>query len=278
MKKLFKWPGGKKQEIKRIEALLPKKIDTVVEPFAGSAAVAFHLEKKSVVNDLDKDIANFYEAIASPSDYVKVDSLIKHAASNIPYARKDDPNRINLHTLEDEFYLQRDVLNKFDYTDRSKAAYAFFIVRQLCFSGMLRVNANTGKFNVPYGWYKKFTNNLTKAHHDFLKNKAVITCEDYKKCIRNNDVKDNFIFIDPPYRNRAGYPVEEWTDRQHIELFHEVSAIKNANWMIVHCEDVLYESLYKKFNIINNKFNYNIAFKDRNKAQRKVKHLYITNY
>ena len=47
MKKLFKWPGGKKQETKRIVELLPQTIDTVVEPFAGSAAIAFHLEKKS---------------------------------------------------------------------------------------------------------------------------------------------------------------------------------------------------------------------------------------
>jgi|13_taG_2_1085334.scaffolds.fasta_scaffold00293_29 DNA adenine methylase len=278
MKKLFKWPGGKKQETKRIVELLPQTIDTVVEPFAGSAAIAFHLEKKSVINDLDKDISNFYEAIADPSDYSKIDSLIRNAYSNIPFARKDDPNRANLHSLEDEFYKQRDILNNKDYSKRAEAAYAFFIIRQLCFSGMLRVNEKTKNFNVPYGWYKKFTNNLTQKHHDFLKNKTVITCEDYKKCIRANDKKDNFIFIDPPYRNRAGYPVEEWNDRHHVELFHEVANIKHANWMIVHCEDVLYESLYQKFNIKSNKFNYNIAFKDRNKVQRKVNHLYITNY
>ena len=274
MKKLFKWPGGKSKEIKIIDRFIPDDVKRIVEPFAGSAAVSFHYEKDCVLNDLNQDIINFYEVMSNQSQYSILSNRINNAMK-LPFVLKGDPNYGKIQSLEKEFYDQREVLNKRDFSNKADMAYAFFIVRQLCFSGMLRHNPNNNNFNVPYGWYKKFTNNLTVKHHNFLK-KSVITNVNYDVCIGSCD-EDDWIFVDPPYRKRAGYPTGEWDDNEHINLANALKSTK-AKWLLVHCDDDLYLSLYKNFKIVDKNFNYNIAFKDRNKEDRKVKHLYITNY
>jgi DNA adenine methylase len=276
MKKLFKWPGGKSRELKIIKQLLPENFDNVVEPFAGSAAVAFSLEKPAVLNDLNKDIINFYNVVSEPNSFNLLQKRITNA-EKFPYVLKSDTNYGKIHSLEKEFYEQREVFNSKNFVDNVKMAYSFFIIRQLCFSGMLRHNPNTGNFNVPYGWYKKFTNNLTNKHQVFLNN-STITNNDYKKCIQDNDKENTWIFLDPPYRQRAGYPTGDWNDNHHIELANTLKACKSAKWMLVHCDDDLYRELYKDYNTFSKDFNYSIAFKDRNINSRKVNHLYIMNY
>ena len=275
MKKLFKWPGGKSRELKLITKMLPQDINCVVEPFAGSAALSFYLEMPAVLNDLDKHIINLYNVIANHSDYIKLSNMIK-AAKTLPFIKKDDPLRGKVYSLEDEYYKQRIALND-NNTSPLNSAYAFLIVRQLCFSGMLRNNPKNGNCNVPYGWYKTFTNNLSDDAHMFL-NQSQITQSDYKNCIKQNDKPGHFIFIDPPYRNKAGYPAEEWNDQMHKDLLQTVKGIKHANWMIVHCDDTFYRKGYKDFYINEHDYSYGLEFKGRNKAKRKIKHLYITNY
>ena len=276
MKKLFKWPGGKSRELKIIKNLLPDNFDTVVEPFAGSAAVAFDFEKPCVLNDLDQDVINLYNVVQDPEMFQAFYSKAL-ASKTIPFVGKMDPQRGSVPSLETEFYDQRDILNERDFSDPVKMAYAFLVIRQLCFSGMLRHNKNSGRFNVPYGWYKKFAHNVTPEHHDFL-SKSVIMRGDYKDCIKKYDVPGAWIFVDPPYRKRAGYPAETWNDELHIELAETLKNCKHAKFMLVHCEDDLYRELYKDFTIISKDFNYSIAFRDRNVDARKVNHLYIVNY
>lgn len=276
MKKIFKWPGGKSRELKIIRALVPENIEKIIEPFSGSAAVAFDFEIPAVLNDLDRNIINFYKVMQNKEgfDYLKEKILY---AKSLPYVLKGTPEYGVIHSLGDEYYLQRTVLNEGNFDDPFAMAYAFFITRQLSFSGMLRYNANTGNYNVPYGWYKSFSNNVTEKHFNYLR-KCTITSNDYKISIINNDKENNWLFIDPPYRKRVGYPSEEWSDKQHIELAESLKGIKNAKWLLVHCDDELYRELYKNYNIIDKNCNYGIAFKDRNVNDRKVKHMYIKNY
>ena len=49
-------------------------------------------------------------------------------------------------------------------------------MRQLCFSGMERYNSE-GKFNVPFGHYKKMSCNLSPDHHNFFTKKATISIQ-----------------------------------------------------------------------------------------------------
>lgn len=276
MKKLFKWPGGKSRELKLIKELMPKEVSLLVEPFCGSAALSFDLEIKSVLNDLDKHIINFYKVVRDKEKFSKLKAMIDSSKS-LTWHDKKDPNRKTAISLENEYYRQRTIFNSKSGTDIEQA-YAFFILRQLSFSGMIRYNPTTGYFNAAYGWYKKFTDNLTNDASLFLQG-CSITNKDYEKTLIENDNKGTFFFIDPPYRNRSGYPAEDWDDDNfHINLSNAVKSLKNAKWMIVHCDDDLYKNLYSDVRIETANLNYAIAFKDRSTKNRKVKHLYIMNY
>ena len=60
---LIKWPGGKSREIKYIEHLIPE-YDRYIEPFFGGGAMFFYLEPKSaIINDISKDLMDFYTLI-----------------------------------------------------------------------------------------------------------------------------------------------------------------------------------------------------------------------
>jgi len=64
MKPIVKWSGGKKDEIKRFDDLIPTDISTYVEPFFGGGAVFFHLEpERAVVSDVHEELIDFYRAM-----------------------------------------------------------------------------------------------------------------------------------------------------------------------------------------------------------------------
>jgi len=64
MKPLLKWPGGKSREYKNIENIIPKDIDTYIEPFFGGGGIYFNLEpKKSIINDINDNLMTLYRFI-----------------------------------------------------------------------------------------------------------------------------------------------------------------------------------------------------------------------
>ena len=60
---LIKWPGGKGSEIGQFLHLIPDH-DRYIEPFAGGAALYFHLNPPSaILNDTSKYLMDFYEMV-----------------------------------------------------------------------------------------------------------------------------------------------------------------------------------------------------------------------
>lgn len=60
---LIKWPGGKTREIKEFEQYIPE-FDRYIEPFFGGGAVFFHLQpKEAMINDISKNLMDFYEMV-----------------------------------------------------------------------------------------------------------------------------------------------------------------------------------------------------------------------
>lgn len=61
MKTMIKYRGGKTREIPLFEKYFPDNWDTYFEPFFGGGAVFFYLEpSKSILNDVNSRLANFY--------------------------------------------------------------------------------------------------------------------------------------------------------------------------------------------------------------------------
>jgi DNA adenine methylase len=264
MKKIFKWPGGKTKELKRIKSLLPDILNNVIEPFAGSAALSFDLEKKSIINDNDDHIMNLYYVIQDANKY-------KQLKNDCDLATKFNKNQ-----LEDHYYICRDKINTRDFSNDIEMAYSFLVVRQLCFSGMFRINSKA-EFNVPFGHYKSLKFNLNDYHHEFLNQKVFLFKDDFENIIKLAR-KDDFIFVDPPYLQRADYDItSKFTINDHQRLFNLLSNT-NAKWLLIHCEDPFYKQMYKNFNILSGDFQYSLNFKGRSNENQKVNHLYITNY
>ena len=60
MKPLIKWPGGKSEEINKIEKYIPS-YSRYVEPFFGGGAMFFHLQPEyAAINDISKTLMEYY--------------------------------------------------------------------------------------------------------------------------------------------------------------------------------------------------------------------------
>ncbi|WP_051654761.1 DNA adenine methylase [Persephonella sp. IF05-L8] len=72
MKPLIKWTGGKYREIKYFQEYIPRNFERYIEPFFGGGGVFFHLEpQKAEVNDISKDLMQFYLYIQSENKIFK---------------------------------------------------------------------------------------------------------------------------------------------------------------------------------------------------------------
>jgi len=69
METIIKWPGGKSNEVSYVEGIMPRDYDRYIEPFFGGGAVFFHLEsKKAIINDVCKELIDFYKFIKEELD------------------------------------------------------------------------------------------------------------------------------------------------------------------------------------------------------------------
>lgn len=279
LKPMFKWSGGKSRELPFIHELLPNINGRVIEPFIGGGAFFLSMKKESIINDNDPSVVNFYNVVKGKDTYPLLKSMVdvtKKLGLDPIMSKEDcrttDGNLCNL------YYKSRNIMNSVDRVlDPVSWAHSFLVVRQLCFSGMHRVT-NDGKFNVPFGWYKNFTSNLSDEHHKFLQ-ACSINLGSFADIITDDLTEDDFIFLDPPYINRAGYTDMSGSISTEIHdlILKKVKETK-AKWMIVHCDDPYYRDNYKNYTIIDNRYTYSQNFKGRESKDAKVSHLYIMNY
>ena len=190
MKPVIKYQGGKTKELSRIKEFAPKEFKRIVEPFCGGSAVALHYGDTCILNDINKAVINLYRQIGSDS-YPTIQRRI------------DQIKTFDHDMLENIYYSSRDIINDPEKYTCTHYAIAYIVVRQLCFSGMERYNSE-GKFNVPFGHYKKMSCNLSPDHHNFFSKKATIYNRDAIDII-NECTEDDWIFLDPPYLDRLGY-------------------------------------------------------------------------
>ena len=89
----------------------------------------------------------------------------------------------------------------------------------------------------------------------------------------------DFIFLDPPYDSEfSKYANNEFNKNDQERLANYLINQCKANWMIVIKNTDFIYNLYNKENVFINSFDkaYAVNFKNRN--DRTVKHLMITNY
>ena len=259
MKPFIKWQGGKRRELPNIQRYIPSTTTSIVEPFCGGAAVAFNYELPTVLNDFDGKLINLY----------------KHVRDNVSKFL-DDITKFKAYTDEqrsDAYYEFRSYLNANPNENSYEAAIAFLYIRQQCFSGMERYNSK-GEFNVPWGRYKTFSCTLSTEHSKYLEQCDIIN-GDAIDCLDAIKDPNSFIFIDPPYLERAGYVEGDGGIELHQRLADKLLTMPNP-FLIVHTRHDFYLNAYQDCTIDEIPFKYAQQFRKGN-YDADVKHLYISN-
>lgn len=178
MKPLVKWSGGKSDEIKHILPHLPTNYDTYLEPFIGGGALYFHINpEKAVINDVHKELIDFYTAVKNGFSNEIYDFMKAHPNNEITY--------YDVRRMEHANFLDN--------------AKRFYYLRKTCFRGMLRYNSN-GEFNIPFGRYKTYTYEEVKnVEYERLLGRTEIFNNSFEYVFDNYNSEDNFMFLDPPY-------------------------------------------------------------------------------
>ena len=258
LKPIIKWSGGKKDELKHIMPHVPSDYSTYLEPFIGGGALYFHLNpEKSVINDVHKELVDFYQSI-------------KNGHANDIY------DFMNQHPNDEETYYK---VRNYDNSDVLDNAKRFYYLRKTCFRGMLRYNKK-GKFNIPYGRYKNFNfEEIKNIEYENLLKRTEIRNESFEHIFNNNDHSDNFMFLDPPYDSEfTDYGYCSFGKEEHKKLakcFKETS----IKCLMVIGKTPFIQELYKDYIVdeYDKKYRFKL-YSGRVGNEINNKHLIIKNY
>ena len=262
MKPIIKWSGGKSKELPIIREYKPFYFEKYYEPFVGGGACWFDLNhKQNSVSDNFVELIDFYTIIKEH----KQESLqyINEVVNKYNTIDKKELTKDEFKELGNEYYYKyRDN----EYTKPLDRALKFYMMRQLCFSGMLRFNSN-GKFNIPFGYYKNIkVLDYGDELFNLLDNTDII-CGDWKSGLSNVTEKD-FVFLDPPYTRKfqTYSPYGTFGEKDHIELSEWFKSSKSTNLIILNKDEFTY-SLYKDYIVEEYDYKYSIQYRDRMKHE-----------
>ena len=193
-------------------------------------------------------------------------------SKELPIVHKYKPNKIN--TYREPFIgggavwlnlnHDKNVVSD-NFTEPLDKALKFYILRQLSFSGMLRFNSKTNKYNVPFGWYKNLkVLDYGQDLYNLLDNTEIIS-GNWKTSVQNVE-QDDFVFLDPPYtRKFQNYsPFGSFGEKEHIELADWFKSSQSNNMLILNKDEFTYD-LYKDYIVDEYNYKYSIQYRDRMK-------------
>lgn len=282
MKPVIKYRGGKRSEIPLFKTNIPKEFDTYLEPFFGGGAVFFHLEpKKAIINDINKNLYQFYYDLQN--NYVQLKKELKELQTiyeenqeEYELKKKLFPQEKVPNKNEELYYLIRE---EYNYpTGKWLPGTVYFFINKTAYSGMIRFNKK-GEFNVPFGRYKNFNTDLIEEAHSKLLKNTIILNGDYEKVFERAS-KNDFMFLDPPYDcvfSEYGNEVftGDFDEKEHERLAENFKSLECKAMMIISKTDLI-KRLYKDF--IVGEYDKNYSVNIRNRFKNDAVHYIIQNY
>lgn len=189
---LVQYQGSKRNLAKHILKFLPSKVDRLVEPFAGTAAISIAAANEQItnyfwLNDLNEALIQLLElAIERPNE--------------IADFYLDIWNEQHFDSVVHYF----DVRARFNKTNDPKL-FLYLLAR--CVKGAVRYNSD-GLFNQSPDKRRKGTRPETmrkkiQGVSNLLKGKCEFTSLDYREVLKKAKNSD-FIYMDPPYQGVCG--------------------------------------------------------------------------
>lgn len=243
----------------------------------------------TVITKLVWNVEDFFQ-IVTKSINDKIRRTIKNNVKSPMIAEDLDSNLITGFTSG--FYLYfRDIYNdmqleraKHDYSLAYKIAN-FYWIREYCYGSMFRYNKN-GEFNIPYGGIsynkKNFQNKINDIFsyetQDLFTNVNIsnLNFETFVDGLKLTE--SDFIFLDPPYDTEfSDYEGRTFDHHDQIRLRNFLTKTNAKIMLVIKNTDFIF-NLYNNdhFHIINFDKQYTYNVRDRN--ERNVDHLIITNY
>jgi DNA adenine methylase len=181
---VVKWVGGKSKLLAELTARAPASFERYFEPFAGGAAVFFHLAPHAaVLADRNADLIATYRTVAADAEAV-IARLAAHRRGHDEAHYYDVRARWN------------DPAVRWSAPDR---AAAFIYLNKTCYNGLWRVNRG-GRFNVPMGRYVSpsiYDPDELRAAGAAL-GRARMIVADYADAVADAG-RGDFVYFDPPY-------------------------------------------------------------------------------
>ena len=290
-KPFLKWAGGKTQLISAIEKVLPQRIReqkfVYAEPFVGSGAMLFWMLnhfpnlERAVINDINADLVNTYQIIASkPKELISILEILQNEFHNLE--GNEEEKKI--------YYYQKRELYNSKKEGKTGHAALFIFLNRTCFNGLYRVNRKNN-FNVPMGSYKKpcicDKQNILAVSKALQK--VTILEGDFEQTL-NYAEKNSLFYLDPPYKplnrtsNFNSYAQGEFGDKEQIRLKNFCSLLdyKGHTWILSNSDlkanntnNNFFDDLYSDFAIsrVDARRNINSVAEKRGT----LKELLITN-
>jgi DNA adenine methylase len=193
MIKLFNYAGTKLNYVDVINTEInTSNATTYVEPFFGSGAVFFNLEKtfdKYIINDLDKNVITIVNAFKN-GDYTLFEACVEEVKERFGDIKNN----------KEAYYNFRNNFNKYVWNTNTIAeGFYLFLLFNSCLNSMARFGPNG--FNQSFGKRLRLLN-----EEDFntiknkLKNTEIYNLDffDFIQYIPDNSL----LFLDPPYFQR----------------------------------------------------------------------------
>ena len=238
--------GNKLKLLKDIIKYVPEH-KIYCEPFTGSGAVFFNLPKakKSILNDLDKDVYNILKIIQrAPLDNEKY----VHDLNTLNKIKSFYDNHSN--SIEDLlFYYKILLCNGFGGNPVGK-------------SSQIYTEGNPDNILKNLEYYKSMLKNV------------IITNKDYIDIVLKYDSPDTFFFIDPPYENTSkGFYSNSSIDFE--QLCNILKSIKGLFLLSINDSPYI-RKLFKGF--IIKKINVRSDWNNKTGGKLNRKELFIMNY
>jgi DNA adenine methylase len=171
--------------------------------------------KKTIINNINKDLINTYQTIkSSPKELISILEMLQaeyHSLEKTADKKKE------------YYYQKREVFNHRQQEQTIHSALFIFLNRT-CFNGLYRVNRKN-EFNVPMGSYQKPTicdkENIV-AVSEALQNVELL-CGDFEQSLHYAG-KKTFFYFDPPYKPLSetssfnAYSKDVFNDDEQIRL------------------------------------------------------------
>lgn len=237
--RLYSYYGGKARMTKEIGELIPEH-GTYVEPFFGSGAMFFSLEKgrysKAVVNDMEEGVIHFIRLLAGEQGEELIGRLIKLEPDKFLFWEAKQMEQLRYHGC----------------SDMERAVFFYITMTQSynCLRKNYRKGINTGRYQ------KQIANGLPAAREK-LQGVEILQGDAYDVIMQYKDDPTAVLFIDSPYvqRTRAvpNSYYHEMRDADHVRM---LLAVRDAEAKCILCGyQEEYDGLYDRYLLSQPKWN-----------------------